>query len=173
MPLYVQTEGMMATNFQATEADLVAGYRLHFLDSIKRKRALRAFVVVAVVCALVSTWLLWSDDIGPIVAALVGLVYGFGLLAIILVINFLMLPRRVRRIFAQQKSLHGETHVEWSDAGISFRSAHGHSTLEWSDYVRLVEGRDMILLMQSDALFNFIPKSALTAEQAAGIMAFK
>jgi hypothetical protein len=35
----------------------------------------------------------------------------------------------------------------------------------------LVQNRDIIVLMQSEAAINFIPKSALSDEQAASIMA--
>jgi hypothetical protein len=173
MVMPVHTNPMTAISFQATEADLVAAYRTQFLASVWTRRALRSHAIGATIFAALSVWLLGPDDVNVGMAVLIGVAYWFGLMSLLLGIIFLRLPRRVRRIFAQQKSLHGEMRVEWLETSISFQTAHGNSNFEWSDYVRLIEGRDTILLMQSDALFNFIPKSAITPDQAATIMASK
>jgi len=161
---------MPGVSFQPTEADLIAAYRLHFFDSLGRRRAWTRIVIGAGLFALLSALFL-QRDFSVILAGIIGAIYWFGLLAIILGLNLLLLPKRFRRIFAQQKSLHGEAHVEWTSEGISFRNVRGHTDLRWSDFVRLVEGRHTILLMQSDALFNFIPKLALSPEESADIMA--
>jgi hypothetical protein len=158
--------------FRATEKDLISAYRLNFLASMRRRRTWARFILGAAFFGVGSAVLL-GNDIGTGLAAVVGAAYWFALLAIILLLNFLLLPRRTKRIFRQQKALHEVAEVEWSEESINFRSAQSHATVPWSHFVRLVEGRNMILLMQSDALFNFIPKASLSPEQAASIMAHR
>lgn len=106
-------------------------------------------------------------------AAAAGAAYWFVFLSGILFSAYLRLPRQVRRIFSQQKSLHEDATIEWSESGIAFRSARGHSSFDWSVFVLVVIGRDAIIFRQSDALMNFVPVRALTPEQISNIASYQ
>ncbi|MBP2513717.1 YcxB family protein [Sphingomonas sp. PvP018] len=73
----------------------------------------------------------------------------------------------------QQKALHDEVAIQWGDEGISFESGRGSSRFLWGDFIRIAENQKAIVLLQSDALFNFIPKRILSADEVASIMAYR
>jgi len=96
--------------------------------------------------------------------ALAGLLLGLNVLN-----NKVLLPRRARRFLAQQKSLQGEATISWDSEGMSFAIANGHTRVAWVDYVRWLEGDKLLLLFQSDHLFNALPKRLFNDGQAAEI----
>ena len=161
---------MLSISYQPTESDLIAAYRLHASNALRSKRTWVGFLIGALICALISGWV-FESDLGLPLGALLSVIYWLVLLGLLIGIARLALARRVRRIFAQQKSLHGESTVAWSDESITFGSPKGMTTYEWSDFLKIIEDRNIILLMQSDALFNFVPKRLLSSDQAARIMA--
>ena len=120
-----------------------------------------------VVFSLVGMLFVWDGSVMAIAAGTIG---GFGfwslLLASIHLVNYLLIPARSRRAFAQQKMLHHRVDVDWSDEGVRLMSEPGNSSFDWRDFTRVEQGRDVILLFQSDYLFNFIPRRALSADQA-------
>jgi hypothetical protein len=162
---------MQTASYQVTAQDLIAGYRLNFLSALKRRKVWVRSAVLAIVLGTGSAFL-FADDLGTVLGALVGVAYVALLLSVIWLTCFLLLPRRARRIFAQQKALHDQITIEWSETLITVRSERGATTFKWSDFVRSLENRDIILLFQSDAVFNFVPKRVLSPEQAASIVAY-
>lgn len=84
---------------------------------------------------------------------------------------FVWLPRRARRIYAQQKTLQLPIGVSWSDESYFVSSQVAHSALSWTDYESWRMDKTVILFMQSERLFQFLPRRALTAEQFDGILA--
>jgi hypothetical protein len=165
MPDRIQT-----ASYEITARDLIAGYRLNFLSALKGRKVWVRCAVLTILLGAGSAFL-FADDLGIAIGALIGVAYGALLLSVIWLTCFLLLPRRARRIFAQQKALHDPIAIEWSEALITIGSNRGTTTFEWSDFVRSLENHEIILLFQSDAVFNFIPKRALSPEQAASIIA--
>lgn len=123
---------------------------------------------------VMSVGLAWSEPAGGKVLTFFGgvIIWTF-FLGIFFLMNYLFIPRRARRIFLQQKNLHNEVALQWSDGGVSFKSAKGSSNFSWSDFIRIAENRHAIILLQSDALFNFIPKRVLSSDEVASIMAHR
>ena len=157
-------------DFEITADDYVAANRLHVHLIYFSWRGLRALVILwllytLVVVALSGEWdlarilpLLGITTIGtPIIAACI-----FG-------INAFLLARRTRRLFDQQRSLHGKMIAEWNEAGLQLASPNGSGIHEWSDFIKWAESKTMLLFYQNDMLFNLVPKRALTAEQAEDI----
>lgn len=70
---------------------------------------------------------------------------------------FVCLPRRMTRLYDQQKMLHDEFSVEISDEHLTSRNAHGESKIPWSVFHKWKSGGGMVLLYQSDALFHVFP----------------
>ena len=161
---------MPSTVFQPTLEDILAANRLHFVTSFKSRRMLRAYLLGGALCAAAGLAAAWLLHLSMAVTAVLGAVYWAAFLSAVLLAGYLRLPIQTRRTFAQQKSLHGEVAVKWSETGISMTSERGHSQFKWEDFVEIVEGPDAILLRQTDTLFSFIPKRLLSEEQAASIV---
>lgn len=135
---------------------------------------LKSYVVGGFVFGLIAVGLVWNEPAGSkVVTFLGGVLFWTLILSLILTLNYVLLPRRVRRIFVQQKALHDKVSIQWGDEGISFETGRGSSRFLWSDFVRIAENQKAIVLLQSDALFNFIPKRVLSADEVASIMAYR
>lgn len=157
---------MQTATFNTSAEDLLAAYRLNLKTRLKTKRVQRNLLVgglaVGVLCAA-AAWI-WPFAALPIAAA-IGVAYWMLFITAIFGAAYLRLPRQSRTIYAQQKSLHGTTTVEWNDKGITFKSVRGQSNFVWDDFTGIDAGNDVILLRQSDAVMNFIPTRALTEDQ--------
>ncbi|WP_420139518.1 YcxB family protein [Sphingomonas sp.] len=157
---------MQSVTFTATPDDLIAAYRLNYVLSVKSKRVLRGYLFgglfVAVAAGIASSE--WKLAPVPL-AALGGMAYWVLIFSLIMLAAYWRLPRQVRRIYRQQKSLHDAATVEWSDSGIYFRSTRGEAHFAWGDFIGIVTNDDVVILRQSEALINFIPTRVLTPEQ--------
>jgi hypothetical protein len=72
---------------------------------------------------------------------------------------------KARNQFRKQPSAHGQITMVLDEAGVHLRWDGSTSDLAWKNYIRWVEGKNQFLLYQSPALFNMVPKRALTPEQ--------
>lgn len=162
---------MQSVTFQPTADDLLAANRVYFHSLLKGRRLLRPLLIGSAAVGAIGAAVFWALGGRPVLGFGIGALYWVVLLAAILGTNYLLLPRRSRRTFAQQKALHQETEVAWEEDGITFRSAQGTTRFGWSDFVRIYEGSGAIIFFQSDALYNFVPTRALTDEQMADIRA--
>jgi hypothetical protein len=164
---------MPSISFQPSADDLIDANRAFIAVTLKSRRMARIYLIGAAIFGIGGAALLWSDRaIEPALGCLGAILYWTVLLAVGHGLNALLLPRRTRRTFAQQKDLHGPVSIDWSEQGVAIQSARGSARFAWEDFVRVVEGRRAILLFQSDRLYNFIPKRTLTPDQAVQIMAF-
>jgi hypothetical protein len=71
-----------------------------------------------------------------------------------------LIPRRARRLFAQQKNLRRPTVFHWDDHGLSWTSVQSSGTTPWTDYLKWRENEHMFLLYHSDLMFQMLPKRA-------------
>ena len=157
---------MRSVSFVPTEADLIAANRLHFWTSLKWKRTVWSYVLGGLVFTLIGALFTEGNSAWAImVGAIMGFIFWSILLAWILAVNYLLIPPRSGRAFRQMKTLQSQTDINWSPERIQLESAQGSLDLDWRDFVRIIQGREVILLFQSDHLFNFIPKRALSGEQ--------
>jgi hypothetical protein len=162
---------MQIASFETSPDDLLAAYRLNLKAKLKAKRAQRNFVVGGLAVGTISAvanWV-WPFTSAPLAAA-IGVAYWMLFLTAVFGAAYLRLPSQARTIYAQQKSLHGTTTVEWNKRGITFKSAKGESTFDWDDFTRVDASNDTILLWQSDAVMNFIPMRVLTTDQVSDLL---
>lgn len=120
--------------------------------------------------ALVFLWALYFGliliingdySIGPIVITLVSTLVGALVIAgVLLALNRWILPKRARKLFAQQVSLHDPFLIEWDDAGIRLVSDRNRGEHRWGEFVRWAQDENGMVLYQSDALFNMLPARA-------------
>lgn len=157
---------MYSVTFQPTPEDLIAAARLNYRATLRSRRVILPLIGGCVVIGLIG----WSvaDPVGlgpaPVLAA-IGAGYWAVVFGSILLVSYLRIPPRMRRNFVQQRALHDPITVSWSDEGIAITAERGHLTLAWTDFVRIVKGRDAIVLRQSDLLMNFVPTRVLSTEQ--------
>jgi hypothetical protein len=169
--LDLHTDGMRSLSFVPNEADLIAANRLHFWSSLKWKQTVRSYLLGGLLFSLIGALLVQRDSAWVIlVGAASGFMFWSLLLASILTLNYILIPRRSRHAFRQMKTLQSETDINWSPERIQLKSAQGSSDFDWQDFVRIAHGRDVILLFQSDYMFNFIPKRAVSGEQATDLL---
>lgn len=163
---------MSSISFQPTPEDVLAATRLHYSTSLRSRRMLNAYLLGSALCAAAGFALARIFDLSLILIALGGAVFWPVFLSLVLLAGYLRLPWRARRTFAEQKSLQGEVTVEWSDTGISMKSRYDRLRFAWADFTAIVEGPDTILLRETDTLFTFLPKRALSDEQVASILRY-
>lgn len=78
----------------------------------------------------------------------------------------LQLPRRARRLFAQQKNLQRPATFSWDGEGLAWSNANGSGKTAWTDYVKWRQNERLFLLYHSDVMFQMLPKRAFQgAEQ--------
>ncbi|NVE93908.1 YcxB family protein [Altererythrobacter lutimaris] len=85
---------------------------------------------------------------------------------IVAFIHYWMLPRQARRSFQQTKLMQQESRLTWDDDGFSLEGENARSSLRWSDLYAWGEQDDLIVLLQSELLYNLVPLVALQQEQS-------
>jgi len=151
---------MTGSRCRLTADDVVAAYRLHH-------RLSRRWLVVVVFVGILILFQFYSGVRIMLQSGAVywpALIMGFAIL-FLFVNRWILLPRRARRIFQEQKSLQGEFEVTISNDVFASVSDYGATRQPWDDFVRWKEDPDVILLYQSRALFQILPKRVVTAEE--------
>ena len=139
--------------------DYVAAQRLHTRWTRKR-------VLISLCAAVAGAVLLLLDQPWSFIAGcgLIGGVAG-GTVAFEIARRY-QIPRRARRLFAQQKNLQRPLTFSWDDEGLSWTSANGSGKTPWVDYLKWGQDERLFLLYHSDAMFQMLPKRAfVTAAQ--------
>lgn len=93
------------------------------------------------------------------------------LLVIVLLVQYVVVPWNARRHFRQSTALQDEITVTWDNDRIRLSGARGVTDFSWSDFHRWSEDEALLLLYHSDAVFNMIPKAALSVMQCQSITA--
>jgi hypothetical protein len=160
---------MSSTIVTLAPKDLLAAWRLQRRKSF----AVQLSRYVPIPLAAIYLWGSWQDlaDFGwralledPALPMIT-----FFLVTLNVLAETVTLPRRAKRIMAQQKGLSGEIAVTWDEATIEVRNANGHGRLAWGDYSRWLEDDTMLVLFQSDNVLNLLPKRFLSDEQVSDI----
>jgi hypothetical protein len=80
-----------------------------------------------------------------------------------LTVRHVLVPRRVARLYAQQRELHGPIDVAITPAGVELATAHGASRLPWDHVRRWHDGPAHVVLMKTDAPAVVLPKREFDA----------
>lgn len=156
--------------FSLTADDYAAAVRLHLTRAFYRNKLIKlALILVLFYAALIFlilgqwTWLYAAIALGfgAVAAAIIALA--------IAATSYIMTARRSRRIFTQQKSLHDAFELSWDETGLELSTQAARSRHPWADFRQWAEGADGIILYQSDALFNMLPKRAFSEDALADI----
>lgn len=90
---------------------------------------------------------------------------GAGGLAMVPFSYYVFMPRRARKLYDQQKTLHQPIEAVWSETGYDARSGETRGNVVWSDYHKWAADDKIVLLYQADNLFQMVPRAALTDAQ--------
>ena len=162
IPVLAQSVGMEIT-YELTQRDFYDSLIAHRNGSTFRKWTFRliAFFIFLVAASGLITVILRPQntatraDLLPmfIVVAVWGIVLWGG-------------PRlSARSQYRKQPAAQGARTLRTDAAGVHWRWSGGASDVEWKTYMRYVESKRQFLLYLSPAMFNMVPKRALTPEQ--------
>ncbi|WP_294320186.1 YcxB family protein [uncultured Sphingomonas sp.] len=162
---------MVEVTFTPCPEDYVAVQRTMFARSLRSRKfigrtaGLLAFIGVGAMAIPFLVDGTASSALLPVPVA------AMGALAIIIGGNWLLLPRRARRLFMQQKTLHHEHRTMFDASGFRQASVRAEIALPWGELLGWHLGRDVLLLYSNDHLAYFIPVRAFGPEQLAQVEA--
>ncbi|MGD0866682.1 MAG: YcxB family protein [Rhizomicrobium sp.] len=105
-----------------------------------------------------------TEDGGQLGRMMIG--SGGACLVVYLLSRFVLLRRRTRRIFRQQKGLQRPFEMDWSGDSLKLTTETGNNSLPWSHLLKWREGKRLFLLYLSDVMFYIVPKRAFPDEAA-------
>ncbi|WP_174297311.1 YcxB family protein [Sphingomonas bacterium] len=150
------------TSFTPTYDDVLAANRLLYRPT-RGRLILYGFVMVIGVLNLLMSLILPPGERSPQIGGGVALIVAPAVWRVVL--SILILPHYSRRYYNQAAILRQPFTVSWDEAGLDSRTPRSTSTTPWDAYVGRREDPSAMLFLQTDALFQFLPKHALTAEQ--------
>ena len=157
----------MTVTFTPTQGDYVAANRLWFARTPTRSWLRWLTAAVLALAALNMTFrLVFGDAIGAALADSAALLFAGLVLCSTTILNRALLPRQVRRMFAQRPSMADPIRVDWDDEHISFQARTGHSVLLWTELHRWTADESGFVFLASDRLIFFVPRRTLTNAQA-------
>ncbi|HEY2460209.1 MAG TPA: YcxB family protein [Candidatus Acidoferrum sp.] len=142
-------------SFRYEERDYVRAMRSHYASRLRLKTDIIAIVLggalgIYACQSLDSPW--WG----------VVLVCSTGLLALLLVAAFTVLPKR---LFRGEPKFRDEYSLTFSGDGIHFQTVHIDSHLQWSMYHRATVDRHSFILYHGTAAFSVIPKRVFESDE--------
>ena len=86
------------------------------------------------------------------------------LLGIFLLFQYLYRPYMLARTFKGTKDLSAPFEMDLSDQGLSITNQNGNALIPWTNYVKWIEGKELILLYRTYIMFQMVPKRLFTTE---------
>jgi hypothetical protein len=82
------------------------------------------------------------------------------------------MPFGTRKAFRQQKALQGPITMAWSADGYVMESERGRWVAPWRDYVGWAEDKSTLIALQTDRLFNLVPKRFFSEAELAEMRSY-
>lgn len=160
------------TRYSISKQDYIDAGRATFIRALRKPRFLTRMSIITAIGLMAGYGLgWWLGDPAAAMFAGVGALYGLTAVLTIIFGTYLLLPRRLGRLFGQQKSLAGEHQFAWNDDGIALRSSRGTSTLRRSDYHDWLRARAIFIFYLNDQLYHVVPERAMSAEERTDLLA--
>jgi hypothetical protein len=151
-------------NFELTENDAVDAARAAYGRRLRQPRIVVALLLLYTGIIASLAFLLGKQILVELlIAALIAPPIAFAIIGRILV------PGMARTNFRQSATLKGPMHVRWDEAGFSIEQQRGSVRLAWTELAGIRESGDLILLFQSDMIYNLVSMRDFTAEQRADL----
>ena len=149
-------------SYRVEEADLAAAGQLFFRRRLSQPPA-RYLLLVLIVCAILLIVFDIVEDGAINLISLLSLGVG---LPLVWLVPHLLAPIMMRRQFRQSAALRDEQTLEFDEQGLVFTSSRGHVRLPFEEMHAWAETKKLILLSQTEAYFNPVPKAALGGDAA-------
>jgi hypothetical protein len=72
--------------------------------------------------------------------------------------NFIGIPKGVRRRFQQQKALRRPYMISWNEEKLTVDGEDVHAGVRWSDFIRWRENEQLFLIYSNRLVFRILPK---------------
>lgn len=151
--------------FTLTAEDYANALRLHMRRYWATRWGPKLFMLVVFVGAILAMVLTEFHE-GWTSAAIGGMI---GAVIVPLLAYYVFIPRQARKVYAQQKTLHQPVEASWDETGYTASTETVSSVVVWTDYYGWSLDDKMVLFMQSQALFQMLPRHALTDVQLADL----
>jgi hypothetical protein len=166
---------MVEVMFTPVAEDYVALQRAVFARQLRSRRFVGRMAGLFGCAVLAGVVFLFVMD-GTITAASLavvggGIVGGFAALGIIIGGGWLLMPRRARRLFAQQRSLHHEMRLTLTPAGLKLDTVRANSFYPWDELPGWQLSHGMLLIYSNDQAAYYAPRRALSDTQRAQAVA--
>lgn len=162
--------------YRVAEAELAEAGRHYFQRRVFQKPMRYLFIAVILLAVVLVALDLYEDGALRLTTILL-VVLGIPL---IWLIPYLIAPIIMRRQYRQSAALRDENQIEFDNEAVRFSNRRGHARIPFDELYAWSETGTMILLHQTEAFFNPIPKEALgdscraliAALESAGIKRF-
>ena len=152
---------MIKFTVQITEQDFMNAQRLHMRPG-KISRMSRYILGIILVPSLL--FLAVADAYHAQLPALVAL----GVIALVIILFLVILPRRLRRFYREQKTLKYPFTIELNEDGVFSEGENGNGRIKWDNFYAWKMDSKTVLLYQARNFFNVIPCRFLTTAQNGG-----
>lgn len=164
------TDNSRHTTFTLTADDMIRANLgiIKWRQRQPRQRLLRWGGVAAMV--VLGLWMSWPASLLFTGSVILAVAIMSPLIAMALNwIQRIEIKRRVRKSFAQHRSIHQPIDVDWNDDELSFATSASHVRRPWGDHVAWSFDGQVFAVFATDNLYHPIPSHALSAEQVADL----
>lgn len=162
---------MVEVTFTPNADDYVAVQRAIFARQLRSPRffgRMAGLLVFAFVAGMAAVLVLNGDITMEGVAAIAtGAAGGLAMVTIIVGGTWLLLPRRARRLFAQQRSLHHEQRITLTSDGFRLGNARADAFYPWDELPGWQMSPEVLLIFSNDLIAYYLPNRVLTDDQRA------
>jgi len=163
-----QKRGPIVCHFSMSAEDLVDAYSLQVSG---RPGVSTVGIAILVLGSMVFVWgvsKVSSEDLGfTLLFCALAAYSSYWIWSV-----YVRLPRTARRMYDQQKSLHGVMHACIDDAGVQLHGDCFHLLIPWDHLVNWQENGKCFLFYETDVDFSvLIPKRCMDAQSIEGLRA--
>jgi len=115
---------------------------------------------LAVIAAVISLYFAFADREGFFIP-----VFLVAMLAYLAFLFLFIQPKRVRKIFRQQKIMQSPYSFTVTDEAVITKSDVGDTKLTWDYFVKWKEGKNLFMMYQSDVLYHMVPKRCFASPE--------
>ncbi|WOE75276.1 YcxB family protein [Alterisphingorhabdus coralli] len=167
---------MEPVHFTLSEQAMIAAQRDWWRGAASWKKIAKGCAILWFFYLVFMLILGWTSDgdvsiQDAIGMAVLSLLVTIAVVAIIHIGSYLLTPYFARKAWRQHLAIRAPTSVSWDDKVIVIDNEYGRSQLPWSGFVGWHDGRDNVLLYQSDRLFNMLPKTEFSEALQAEVIA--
>jgi hypothetical protein len=159
--------------FHPSETDYVGVNKDWFRTTWKSRRARqrRMLVLAGMICLGGLVGYLDGGIRQAGIGAFLAPLAAFLFLAPIIGLHYLLLPRRAKRLYRQQKTLQQLYRYSWTDEGLTLTTPTSTGRYAWSQFHRWADGQTAVLFSLNEQLFFFVPRRVLDDGRATDLKA--